>query len=263
MPQPPIATTIDEVIEQLDKIIADAVRQRSRLGLFAALYRIVTVTVKEGIAAGRFEDGPRMERFDVTFANRYLAALEQFQCGVQPAGCWRFAFETAATWPPLILQQLLLGMNAHINFDLGIAAAETCPGDQLPGLRHDFDEINAILAGLVGAVQSDVDKLSPWIRFLGHIDPKASTAIVNFSMDKARTCAWGVAERLAPLGQAEWQPHLDRLDLAITALAQLVRTPIGVRPRIWLWIIRLRENNDVAHVVEVLNRMPVASGKRH
>ena len=49
------ASTIDEVIERLGEIIASARSERSRLGFFAALYRKVTVKVKEGIAAGKFE----------------------------------------------------------------------------------------------------------------------------------------------------------------------------------------------------------------
>jgi hypothetical protein len=55
-------------------------------------------------------------------------------------------------------------MNAHINFDLGIAAAEIAPGDELPSLQHDFNEINTILARLVGQVQSEIYEVSPWIR---------------------------------------------------------------------------------------------------
>ncbi|MEK7325664.1 MAG: DUF5995 family protein, partial [Chloroflexota bacterium] len=50
------AENIDQVISQLDDIIATARREKSRAGYFAALYRKVTVKVKEGIAAGRFED---------------------------------------------------------------------------------------------------------------------------------------------------------------------------------------------------------------
>ena len=125
---PVVATSIEEVIAQLGDVIDRSLRERSRLGFFAALYRKVTIKVKEGIAAGRFDDGSRM-------------------------------VEAAATWPPIILQHLLLGMNAHINFDLGIAAATTCPRDELPSLKHDFDEINVILAGLVGGVQSEIDRL--------------------------------------------------------------------------------------------------------
>ena len=127
-----LATSIDEVIAQLGDVIDRSLRERNRLGFFAALYRKVTIKVKEGIVAGRFDDGPRMERLDVIFANRYLEALTRLGSGQAPTPCWALSFEAAATWPPIILQHLLLGMNAHINFDLGIAAATTCPGAARP-----------------------------------------------------------------------------------------------------------------------------------
>lgn len=256
--EPGLPTTIDEVIEQLGSIIARSIREQSRLGYFAALYRKVTIKVKEGIAAGRFEDGPRMERLDVRFANRYIAALNQFQHEQRPSLCWLASFKAAGAWRPIILQQLLLGMNAHINFDLGIAAAEIAPGDQLPSLQHDFNEINAILAGLVAQVQSEVYEVSPWIRFLGNIDPKADTAIVNFSMDKARASAWKLATLLAPLSQSQWTPHLALRDLEASALAELVRYPIGLIFKLGLIVIRSRENNDIARVIDVLNQVPTA-----
>lgn len=253
-----LPTTIDQVIDQLGDIIARSIREQSRLGYFAALYRKVTIKVKEGIAEGRFENGPRMERLDVTFANRYLAALDQFQKGQQPSLCWLVAFKAAAAWKPIILQQLLLGMNAHINFDLGIAAAEIAPGAALPSLQHDFNEINNILAGLVGQVESEINEVSPWINFLDHIDPKADTAVVNFSMDKARECAWDLATRLAPLNQSQWTPQLAIRDLEMTALAKLVQRPAGVILTLGLLLIRSRESSDVAKVIDVLNRTPTA-----
>jgi len=125
------AKTIDEVIEQLDEIIARSHSENGRLGYFATLYRNVTVEVKRGIAQGRFENGPRMERLDVTFANRYLTALGCYLRGEQASKCWVTAFKAATEWPPIVLQHLLLGMNAHINLDLGAAAAIVCPGDQI------------------------------------------------------------------------------------------------------------------------------------
>jgi uncharacterized protein DUF5995 len=254
--EPGRARTIDEIIDQLGDLIARSIRDGSRLGYFAALYRKVTVKVKEGIAEGRFENGPRMELFDVMFANRYLEAMSQFQSGQQPNLCWLASFKAAAAWRPIILQQLLLGMNAHINFDLGIAAAEIAPGDELPSLQHDFNEINTILAGLVSQVQAEIYEVSPWISFLGNIDPKADATIVNFSMDKARTCAWNVATRLAPLEQSQWKPHLALLDAEVTALAGLVQNPIGLIFKLGLMVIRSRESSDVARVIDVLNQTP-------
>ena len=125
------AATIDEVIAQLDEVIDRARREGSRVGYFPALYRKVTVAVKEGIAAGRFEDGQRMERLDVVFANRYLEAMAAWRAGEPPTRSWQLSFEAAGRWWPIVLQHLLLGMNAHINLDLGVAAARTAPGAEL------------------------------------------------------------------------------------------------------------------------------------
>src|SRR5882672_6051841 len=106
---------IDEVLMELDQIILRARNGRDRLGFFATLYRNVTIKVKEGIAAGLFEDGPRMEKLDVTFANRYLAALRSFRRGEPLSKCWLASFRIASNWSPIILQHLLTGTNAHVN----------------------------------------------------------------------------------------------------------------------------------------------------
>jgi hypothetical protein len=150
-------------------------------------------------------------------------------------------------------------MNAHINFDLGIAAAEIAPGDELRSLQHDFDEINNILAGLVGQVESEINEVSPWINFLDHIDPRADVAVVNFSMDKARESAWDLATTLAPLSPSPWTPHLALRDLEATALAALVRNPVGLIFKLGLILIRSRESSDVARVIDLLNQTPTAA----
>lgn len=249
------AQNIDEVIVRLDEAIARARRERSRLGFFATLYRNVTIKVKEGIRDGFFEDGPRMERLDVTFAGRYLDALEAYRRGEPTSACWRVSFEAASAWRPIILQHLLLGMNAHINYDLGISAAEVCPGAELPALRGDFDRINGVLAGMLAKVQHDVEELSPWIKFLDQIsDDKVEDAVINWSLTKARDCAWNVATRLAASNPEQSAGYLAKLDHDVALLGGLVRRPVGVFVKLGLLVIRLRETNDVPHAIDVLSQ---------
>lgn len=249
------ARTIDEVVIRLDEIIARTRRDESRLGFFATLYRNVTLKVKEGIGTGLFEDGARMEALDVAFANRYLDALEQFRRGEGPSKCWLVSFEAADSRRPIILQHLLLGMNAHINLDLGLAAAAVCPGDQLPRLKNDFDAINGVLAGMLAKVQEDVEELSPWLRFLDRIsDDKVEDAVINFSIGKARNCAWNVATRLAPLDGEQAAIEIERLDRDISFLGRLISRPVGVLVNLGLFVIRLRESNDIPHTIDVLSQ---------
>ena len=138
-----------------------------------------------------------MERFDVIFANRYLDALDCWRNSGEPSGCWATTFQATGSHWPLVIQHLLLGMNAHINLDLGIAAAETCPGAQLPELKSDFDEINRVLHEMVDDVQQRIALVSPWMGILDRIGGRGDEAIVNFSLIKARDAAWAFAERLA------------------------------------------------------------------
>ena len=148
--------TIDQVIDQLTEIIDWSRKTKSRLGYFAVLYRKVTIKVKDGIAENFFDDGERMERLDVIFANRYLAAIDAYRNNTQPTNCWIYSFQIAKQRWPIVLQHLLLGMNAHINLDLGIAAARTVPSTALSSLHDDFNRINEILTELVGDVQDDL-----------------------------------------------------------------------------------------------------------
>jgi hypothetical protein len=45
--------------------------------------------------------------------------------------------------------------------DLGIAAARTCPGDEIMALEGDFHRINDVLASLIPEVKRELDETPP------------------------------------------------------------------------------------------------------
>lgn len=246
--------SIDDVLAALDAVIARAIDERSRVGYFAAIYRKVTAKVAEGIASGMFDDGERMARFDVTFADRYLGALDGYRAGRTVTKSWELAFDAADAKRHIVLQHLLVGINAHVNLDLGIAAAETAPGDALPGLRRDFDRINEIIASLMGDVQRDLATISPWIGLLDRIGGHHDDEIVRFSMEIARTEAWRFAVELAPLAHDDWSGPIGARDARVGRVARGVLKP-GLLTA-GLLVIRARESNDVRRNIEVLTRVP-------
>jgi len=253
MPTAPPAptTTIDGVIARLDEIVRRARDEQSPLGYFAALYRKVTVKVKEGIAEGYFDDGARMERLDIVFANRYLAAFDLHRLGHRPTRSWTVAFEAAGRWWPVVLQHLLLGVNAHINLDLGIAAARTAPGDTLPALRSDFDRINQILASLVDEVERQLARIWPLLSLLDRVGGRTDEAVINFSMERARDHAWSVAERLARFSVSEQEAEIRRLDGGVAEVGARVRKP-GLLIGTVLRVVRVGERGTVASKIDRL-----------
>lgn len=245
------AKSIDEVIRYMDEIIARSRREESRLGYFAALYRNITIEVKRGIASGRFQDGPRMERLDVNFANRYLTALDCYRRGELASRCWVTSFKAVTQWPPIVLQHLLMGMNAHINLDLGIAAAITCPGDQLPPLKHDFNEINNVLSAMIEGVQFQLGRISRWMVILEKVGGRSERVVMNWSIDRARDAAWRVAERLAPLSPEQIDAEIPRIDDDVDLLALLIRHP-GSLISMGNFVVRVSEPRKVSEVIHIL-----------
>ncbi len=255
----PVASidSVQGVLDALDEVIERSVERRDRVGYFAAMYRQVTARVAEGIASGFFDDGERMERLDVVFACRYLAALEEYEAGRPPTRSWELAFQATRSARPIIVQHLLAGVNAHINLDLGIAAATTAPGDALPGLRRDFDRINEVLAVLVGGIEGQVAEVSPWIWLLAKIGGRHDDEIVKFSIEVARTEAWRFAVELAPLAPDDWAGAISARDSRVTRVGRRILEPglLGAG----LAVIRARESNDVRRVIRSLTGVQLPS----
>jgi hypothetical protein len=246
--------TIEDVLAVLDSVIARALERGSRVGYFAAIYRKATSKIAEGISSGFFDDGERMARFDVAFANRYLGALHGYEAGGEATRAWELAFRATATKRPIILQHLLLGINAHINLDLGIAAASAAPERALPGLRRDFDRINEVLAAMMSGVRHDLAAVSPWLGLLDRVGGRHDDTIIRFSLETARTEAWRFAVELAPLAPEHWAGPIKARDTRVARLANTVLRPGWLSTL--LLVVRARESNDVRRTIEVLNRVP-------
>ncbi len=248
----PFARSIDEVVDALTVIIEQARGEHSRLGYFPALYRRVTRAVRDGIAQGRFQDGARMERLDVVFANRYLAAYDEWRAGQAVSRCWLLAFQAAGRADRTIIQHLLLGMNAHINLDLAVAAAEVAPGPAIATLQGDFQEINQILNEQVDGVQDAIASVSPLMWMLDTVGGRHEERMVEFSMAKARDAAWMQAKFFAGLGTGEKPAAIGAVDTGITVIGAGVLDPPEFLMRATIRMVVKSEAQDVVRIIDAL-----------
>lgn len=246
------AGSIDDVLAELDRVVGVCRARGSADGYFAALYRRVTAEVKARIASGGFDDGARMERLDVAFANRYLDAWARHERGDPVTESWKVALGCSRSYWPVMLQHLLLGMNAHINLDLGIAAAQVAPGGSIHSIERDFARINDVLAAMTDEVQDRLARIWPAMRWLDRFGGRIDEAVVNFSIRRAREHAWQVASELAAARAGpERDSIIGRTDTAMAALGRRVHNP-GIKLRIVLGAIRLRERGSVAEKLDAL-----------
>jgi hypothetical protein len=246
-------TTIDEIISALDDIIQEAERNNSTFGYFAVLYQKVTIKVKEGIENDFFEDNERMEKLDILFAKRYLDAYQAYQNKQPLTDSWRRTFELAEDGWLTVIQHLLLGMNAHINLDLGIAAAEIQRGHNIDDLQSDFNKINEILSSLVYDVQNTLAHVWPPLRWILKKTRKLDDLVVDFSMKIARDGAWKFAKSIALLADPDFQAAIPVRDQKVADKVEIITNP-GFFAKMLLRIIRLGERGTVMEKIAKLKK---------
>ena len=249
---PPLPTTLDEVLVRLNRLLDDAIRDGRRIGYFVGLYQRVTSNVRHALVAGTvFDDGPRMERLDVVFANRFIEAWEQHVAGRKPTASWAAAFDRLDDPGPLVIQHLMLGMNAHINLDLGIAAATVAPTrPQLEALRADFNRINDVLARLVKIVEVQLTTICPPLSRLADL-VTVEERVFDFGMVVSRDIAWKLAQDLVASPRDGWPAIIARRD-ALSAAAARALYPLDGLARVTALAVHAHECRDIRMNIQVV-----------
>lgn len=248
--------TIDDVILFLDYIIDESEKNNDTLGYFAVLYKRVTLRVKEGILTNYFDDGPRMEKLDVVFAKKYIDAWVAWQSDKEVSESWEKAFLFSKKNWPVVLQHLLMGMNAHINLDLGIAAAEITQNKNIEDLKNDFFRINEILSSLVNEVQNNLSSIWPALKKILSKTGKIDNFLVDFSIELARDGAWEFAQNIAGIAKINLEPQIKIRDDKVAQKSAII-----TQPKIWikivLWIVRIGELGSISEKIKKLKTAPL------
>ena len=108
---------IGALIERMNGQLAELRTAGDRRAAFLGTYLRTTRAVGAALERGVFEDPDWVARWDVDFAALYLDALEAHRTDPSSvARPWQRAFGARPGLPPEA--HVLLGMNAHINYDL-------------------------------------------------------------------------------------------------------------------------------------------------
>lgn len=121
---------------------------------FLATYRRVTEAVGAAAVAGQVEDPDWLGRWDVAFAELYLQVLAAHRAApASPPGPWRAAFAAPADLHPYL--HVLLGMNAHINYDMPrsllqvVSEGDSRDQELMASRERDHHTLDAVIVALV------------------------------------------------------------------------------------------------------------------
>ncbi len=238
---------IDELIARMAAMLEPLSAEDDQRRYFHATYLRTTIAVAEEIKRGGFADAEWVEQWDVAFADLYLAALDTALAGRRPARPWDVAFSAPGGLPAL--RHVLLGMNAHINYDLPQALLAVITDEQfddaalLARREADHTAIDAVLAARVAAEGDELARISgppPLLdRLLGPVSQLGTQRFLREARAKvwANAIALNRARGQGPDTYAALLAQLEELSAAKVAalqapgrvLLKLAATGFGVR----------------------------------
>lgn len=241
------AEKLPDVLARIVQIREYFVAQNSPLAYFAALYTKVAQAIEANIEQGNmFDDNARMARMDVHFVNLYIDAMNAAAANTPALPHWQLVIDTAKDNQVLVLEHMFLAINAHINYDLAIAADETCTTPEIMSFKADFNRINDILFKLVDVVQTDFSLFFHPLKWYLKLGRQLDDRILTLALGGIRSDSWGFACEMA-LCNAEQKKTLktNRMDLVVS-LGKVI-----INPKIWwmsvlLFIARRIERGTVA-----------------
>lgn len=162
-----------------------------RRAIFLDCYLRMTRGMLTALDTGEFADAAWVTHLLDRFADYYFDALTTYEQGGAAPRVWQVAHDAARQPATLTLQNLLLGVNAHINYDLVLVVAELLQPEwaqstaaQQRQRYADYTHVNAIIARTIDAVQDEIiEPGAPALRIadllLGRLDEWATAQVIT------------------------------------------------------------------------------------
>lgn len=154
----------DSLTDVMQEMIDNWQQAKDRRAIFLQCYQAMTVNTLAAVADGRFRDDAWAASLLQRFADYYFAALATYdqKNGAAPA-VWQLTFDAAWQKKGNVLQNLFLGVNAHINYDLVLTLYDMLHEEwaalspaQRDARYQDYCLINDIIAETIDQVQDEV-----------------------------------------------------------------------------------------------------------
>lgn len=237
------------VVDRMSRTLDEWEECRDGRCVFLRCYALMTGNMITALDTGRFQDPEWVRDLIYGFAGYYFRALDAYERGADDTPLvWKRAHDLARSSTTTVMEDLLLGINAHVNHDLPLALADSLGAqwaDLLPAQREarfgDHAEVNRVIAETTDAVQAEVAQR--YGRLLGVLDI-AGGPLDEWQTGRYitawRTDVWDLMLRLLDAKDAE-ELRSVREDIAALALArgELIFVGDEVRARLFGYPVRM------------------------
>lgn len=261
LPKPlPAASSVAEVLSNIDQIVDWSIAAKSQIGYFAVVYQRVTRSIQAAINDGHhFDNNELVTQLDIAFAQRYFSALNAYFYPDKFAGPtlpWEVAFVAAQDSQAIILQHMMIAFNAHITFDLGMACYAVAPAPAtLNALEGDYNSVNDLLLEQIEPMVDILQELSPELVWTRRLIPDELGVLKRY-LKKLRRGAWSFAVYMVLNPELASQKQVSQAAWAATLGSWYMRPPTRWTPfPLLVRQIAKHESRNVADNIRALQGM--------
>ena len=186
------------VAERLETEVLRLEATRDSRATFAFTYKTMTLRIAAALEGDSGMDPAWCARIVELFAERFFVASAAWDSGgTLPAG-WAYILDALAHRRTSVLEEMVLGMAAHILYDLPLAVVElTEEGVDLEATLRDYHRMNDVLGDSIDAIQAEVAaRYQPHLAFLDVLVGNQDEILSNYGIRLSRGMAWYNAKRL-------------------------------------------------------------------
>jgi hypothetical protein len=188
--------------KRLSRLVLEWQKNRDKRVVFAHTYLLMTTNMMEALDSGEYKDSIWVRRLLERFAGYYLEALDRSeQAGYSAPPVWRVAFQVAANPSSTTVQNLLLGVNTHINHDLVLTLIDVLKDEwrdhsaaQRQARYADHTYVNQVIARTMEATQHEIiGRYSPLLDVLNKVSFNMDFVVISKLINQWREQVWNHA----------------------------------------------------------------------
>jgi hypothetical protein len=218
------------IVEKMHVLIHAWELQDDRRAIFLNCYAQMTRNMLLALDAGEFHSREWVSALLHHFADYYFIALENYDNDRPTPPLWQLTFDAAARRDTATIQNLFLGVNAHINYDLVLTVYDMLfpEWENLsPASRRsryeDHTHVNEIIAETIDGVQDTVvERFSPAMdlvdRLLGPLDEWMTAKMIARWRENVWLQAVEMLEAPTKLEQAQVRGKVEKEALQLARL---------------------------------------------
>jgi len=203
--------TIDPVLTKMGQYVEKWKSSSDSRYVFLSCYQMMSTNMIGSIRNSEFHDTEWVNELLNRFANYYFDSLVCYDCGEKTPEVWLKAHKACKENQLSELQLLILGVNAHINYDLVLALYDMLQPEwnSLSETKRreryeDHSHVNRIIANTIDQVQDEVlEPINPALDWIDKLFGRMDEFLISRLIANWREDVWENTQKLLTMEEVE------------------------------------------------------------